>query len=970
MISATDIIPTTPDALSNIPQTMLTGPRTASDAAYSMMTSNVGAIALVSAVTIGGAAYTTYRVIKHVGEKIDFYIEESFKHHIDDIQKLYRDKLEEIRVNGCQVFPPIFDIKNEKVEKGEKLKVDAIHFTESAIQTKGRRVPRGMARALNPYKNSVKMIINYLKDYREELTSHNGSSSDKDFIRQKNGVAICVVDYLLDRIESHVQKFEGYEGDIAILGGLLEFMIGYASMGEKKTQSRRYSFLQYVYKEAELAKAFLEVHKEVRSLYDILMADQDDCWDFAEELLQYFVMLSNDNKWHKKIANVAKKMLAAGKLQNFHILKTNPTGINIFDSVSKEVEILISPCRQATIDLATFAEEVIDGKITYNDDQMPNIITGILSMEDLKELEDFEKMEKNKIKLDEFQKTRKLSLEVQVKNVRAMFNECQNFVTKKAVEAKNKTIDFIPIIETEDRKLMIRRAQFPVHLCNVIVNICKRQYYCNKICEGIEALGEIYITSYQNREIFETFNTINTAIRDGIELIIGKENGDYVFIKKSNNGAMPIGDDHALSKLINDGLTNAKKVLENSNDQIQKFWESNKNKTKQLKEIAEKNVLMATTVIRKSIEPEIKTIDTIFQSEERTSRKTLVSSRRRRKEQSSSPKQDRREEVISERERSLSPLKLEEKQLPRSMSSDINRGDSNANLPTVDKRNIRVSRSRSNEEMQTADKASSWRTTAGVMRKLKKTNRLSDKRSVVSADDYTQADSIDTKSNADVISFANRKDIINNTTRENSESLISEKSTGKKHRRDSKPDPELINPAQSLQAIFPTSPAQAKLGKKINYLKRLKRIREYLDETQPLLNNLQTEKKEKELYLTLYSSLMTEYDHLQVMIEEQDISLERDQKINRLLSLIKDISSSTKSFFTSDCDPALIQFIRTQIATNENQTAIDLHKKKWKQGIFPTSTRSNVNNIDNVCDEILKLNPVRKKRNKKNISLI
>src|SRR5262245_42404827 len=136
MNSGTDVISSavtstiTPDVLTNIPQTALTGPRTASDAAYSMMTSNVGAIALVSAVTIGATAYTTYKVAKYIGKKYDIYIEEGFRSHIDAIQKLYRDHLQGIRINGHEVFSPVFDIKDEKVEKGKQIKVDAIHFTE------------------------------------------------------------------------------------------------------------------------------------------------------------------------------------------------------------------------------------------------------------------------------------------------------------------------------------------------------------------------------------------------------------------------------------------------------------------------------------------------------------------------------------------------------------------------------------------------------------------------------------------------------------------------------------------------------------------------------------------------------------------------------------------------------------------------------------------------------------------------
>ena len=221
------------------------------------------------------------------------------------------------------------------------------------IELKGTSIPREGPRALDVYHDSIRDVIMDLKKFLEELDFKKADADVNRLIRSKNGITIVLVIYLLEIFDSHVQNFKGYDVDIAIIDVLNTVMAKYV----KFTVSRRYSFLNPAYQNAEIAKIYLEHHKEVRSLQEITRGSQLDCQEVNERLTKFIVTLTNDINHKSKIDKASKKLLASGIIDESHIIASNWDGRYV--KKSPKIEILETPFKHISIKLSSFSIAVI-----------------------------------------------------------------------------------------------------------------------------------------------------------------------------------------------------------------------------------------------------------------------------------------------------------------------------------------------------------------------------------------------------------------------------------------------------------------------------------------------------------------------------------------------------------------------------------------------------------------------------------
>lgn len=581
---STSILPTLAPSLASSDQGS-GSPQQGSNAAYKLLNNQYVEAALFGAGIVLGGAVITYVGCKLAYGKYCDYKEGKFLEEIKEINKFHNETLIQIPLYGKKTqvsLPPVFSLSEEKKS------VDAIHFTDEVLRQKGRTLPRGTPMALSKYQRHIFNAINLLQSFYFSVQVHKSGSKKNADVREENGVVRAIISYLIEMLDSHCLKFEGYDYDIGILEGLYAFISKYMSKGDSD-KSRDYSRLSGVMTEIKRAQRHLEIHKEMLSLQEIVSDLHDDCRDEANELIRLFAILTNKNEHRDIISHILLETLVDGKLKYSYTKQTSALGINLWTSHESAIEILDSPFKNCLIQLSKLALKVIDvNKLNEND--FPKIDIIIPDVDKLLEI-------KNKDKKSGLDESTKKVIQKQLKEISETFAVCNNFVTKKLHIDEHGLKTFVPIKnKEEDYNLMVERTKTFHSIATLIRNILILQHYSRKLNKGLELLGEIYITDTNKMNIFDSINDTFTKILARIKDI--KTN--FKTIDNSNKDHPDLECERVVRQKIDNYLVMTEASIVTSKDRITKYWDKNKDLSEELKAIAKLDLIEATELMDKT----------------------------------------------------------------------------------------------------------------------------------------------------------------------------------------------------------------------------------------------------------------------------------------------------------------------------------------------------------------------------------
>ncbi|CDZ78498.1 hypothetical protein BN59_02808 [Legionella massiliensis] len=535
--------------------------------ALSLLASNPEA-QLIAGAVIGGVAVTVAGAA-FIYKEFKAYKEKKHLNEINAINKLHEEHLSKIVVPGKNEIlslPVIFKFKTENDLKT----VESLHYNEDIVRTKANKLPGQTDIALSLYQEAIRDAILKLKEYYFSRSDNNDTTGS-------------VLSYLLEMLDSHCLKFEGYDYDIAYLKAIAAFIDAYASQGNNQN-TKRFSHLDEVYSNIVKAQHLLDLHKDVLSLQELLSDLYDSCRNMNDEALRVFTMMINPRKHWKLMETVTKKELSQGMLKKYFIEGSILGLINIPDN---ETDILDSPFKDDLIHLVKYALSSIDPEKTLALSDIPKVDVQVPNLGRYIELRD-------KDNLTQEEKTEKKGIKKQLEAFKSLFYESKNFVTlemdPKTANSKHK---YIPVSEYDE---VVNRAGIMINFANLIRKIISLQYYSINLIKGIKSLGEIDVSNKYHRKIFNVLDELCAQIQNDYLRL----KTDLYKIQESSNNAMHIDEITKHRERIYALLETTNTTIGMAKDKIKKYWHKNREKTAELRFDAEYNLFTAAHLIAKT----------------------------------------------------------------------------------------------------------------------------------------------------------------------------------------------------------------------------------------------------------------------------------------------------------------------------------------------------------------------------------
>jgi len=900
---------------------------------YSAAPYIIGAFALGAGAMVGGL-YLTYQGVKLGYKYFGDLKEEKFINEIDELNAMHEGHLMNLAVYGLETQislpPPFSSPEDKKNNKKKRTFVDAIHFTDPVIAEKGSTKPQGTDRELSRYMEFIFVAMQELKGFYFSLQVHKSGSEKNADIRKENGVTRAFISYLLEMLDTHCFKFEGYDVDIAILKGLAGFINEYQSR-EKSSDSRDFSRLRNVVAYIQKARDELIIHKDTLNLHQVVKYLNNHCSNLSYKLIKSFAILTNKYEHREILKYVTMELLELGKLKE-HYIKSRKLG-GLYKKHDNEIPILDSPFKKCLMELSQYELNVINSDVVLIEQDIPNVnieIPDIILYRRLRMTEKLTDAESEQMK----------EIQAQLNRISKAFDECRNFVTKKVHRVKNEDPHFVPITDKdEDEVLLVERTKVLYHLAALIREIIKLQYYMNQLGDGLQKLGEIYVT---NENKMQLIDRINMAF-DNIIASISTLTKDFKCIDFLNNRLPDLKEEEDIRDLLNNLLKETNKIMVDAQKNITDYWENNKGRSKELKKEAKAKLNAATDLLIKPLKP-------LSEDHEEKPEPTIKSHPKRNRRNTdtgrSAPLAESGGKSPSNARRSMT----------RSTSADaINTSGSldrtgklSKFLPTAAKK---LADDSITNHSPPPEKTKSFK------RKLKQ--RLSDP----------------FHPKKEEVEIQPVKKIYKEEIPEQFQPVDDGRITLTETSDHDKPfEDELVLKHVSIikkpSKNTDNSPEVMDILKHSDYLNRLAVIKTTINCIHKIIygedeydGKIITESSKSEIrsFIKLHDGLVIEYDKLKIMIDEKEKLAFYHKRIDKLLALLHMITSDAEVFFTANLDLLKLDSIKNRIVVDRYKKYID-HYEGWtkaffnyctgNQTLFGTENRINLIAISNTCDEI------------------